>query len=87
MNLRTTKNHVYRTALHFTNHTISGGGTSRFLKAFDEEYDDDGAKGGNLKRGFLTICEIPHIGKFDRLDELIKELTQTLALLRGAVIE
>jgi hypothetical protein len=39
----------------FTNHTISGGGASRFLRAFEEEYEDeDGVKGGDLKTGFLV---------------------------------
>jgi hypothetical protein len=72
------------TALRFTNHTISGGGTSRFLRAFDEEYEDDeGVKGGDLKRGFLATREIPRAVKFDRLpqlDKLIRELTETFAV-------
>ena len=38
------------TALRFTDHTISGGSTSRFLRYFDEEYEDEGVKGGDLKR-------------------------------------
>ena len=29
------------TALRFTNHTISRSGTTRFLRAFDEEYEDE----------------------------------------------
>jgi len=38
-------------ALRFTDHTISGGSTSRFLRAFDEEYEDEeGVKGGDLKK-------------------------------------
>ncbi|KAF8224713.1 hypothetical protein L208DRAFT_1409789, partial [Tricholoma matsutake] len=42
------------TALHFTKHTISGGGSNRFLRAFDEEYETaDGVKGGDLKKSFL----------------------------------
>jgi hypothetical protein len=72
------------TALRFTNHTISGGGTSRFLRAFDEEYEDDeGVKGGDLKRGFLATREIPRAVKFDRrpqLDKLIRELTEAFAV-------
>jgi hypothetical protein len=49
-------------ALRFTDHTISGGGTSRFLSAFDEEYEDDeGVKGGDLQRGFLATREIPRL--------------------------
>jgi hypothetical protein len=72
------------TALRFTNHTISGGGTSRFLRAFDEEYEDEeGVKGGDLKRGFLATREIPRVVKFDRrpqLDALIEELTETFAV-------
>src|ERR1700727_3821148 len=72
------------TALRFTNHTISGGGTSRFLRAFDEEYEDeDGVKGGDLKKGFLLGREIPRVVKFDRrphLDKLIDELTETFAV-------
>jgi hypothetical protein len=75
------------TALRFTNHTISGGGTSRFLRAFDEEYEDEeGVKGGDLKRGFLATREIPRLVKFDhrpQLDALIRELTEAL---RGAAI-
>jgi hypothetical protein len=71
------------TALRFTNHTISGGGTSRFLRAFDEEYEDEeGVKGGDLKRGFLATREIPRVVKFDRLphlDALIRQLTETFA--------
>jgi hypothetical protein len=69
--------------LHFTDHTISVGGTSRFLRAFYEEYKNKGVKGGDLKRGFLATCEMPHVVKFDRrpqLDALIKEPTQTLAV-------
>jgi hypothetical protein len=71
------------TALRFTNHTISGGGTSRFLRAFDEEYEDEGVKGGDLKRGFLATREIPRMVKFDRrpqLDKLIRELTEAFAV-------
>ena len=72
------------TALRFTNHTISGGGTSRFLRAFDEEYEDeDGVKGGDLKRGFLATREIPRVVKFDRrpqLDALVRELTEAFAV-------
>src|SRR6202050_5681665 len=72
------------TALRFTNHTVSVGGTSRFLRAFDEEYEDqDGVKGGDLKRGFLATREIPRVVKFDRrpqLDALIEELTETFAI-------
>src|SRR5882762_2525073 len=72
------------TALRFTNHTISGSGTSRFLRAFDEEYEDEeGVRGGDLKKGFLLDRDIPRVVKFDHqphLDALIKELTQTLAV-------
>ena len=71
-------------ALRFTNHTISGSGTSRFLRAFDEEYkDEEGVKGGDLKRGFLETCEIPRVVKFDdrpHLDKLIEELTEAFAI-------
>ena len=66
-------------ALRFTNHTISGGGTSKFLRAFDEEFEDEGgAKGGDLKNGFLLGRDIPCVVKFDRrpLDVLIRELTE-----------
>jgi hypothetical protein len=42
------------TALRFTNHTIFGGGTSTFLRAFDEVYEDEeDVKGRYLKKGFL----------------------------------
>jgi hypothetical protein len=71
------------TALHFTAHTISGGGTNRFLRAFDEEYEDEGVRGGNLKRGFLATREIPCVVKFDRrpqLDALVRELTETFSV-------
>jgi hypothetical protein len=45
-------------ASRFTNHTISGGGASRFLRAFDEEYGDgDGIKGGDLKRDFSSLAK------------------------------
>src|SRR6201986_2612132 len=51
------------TALRFTKHTISGGGSSRFLRAFDEEYkDEDGVKGGDLKKGFLLGQDIIYHG-------------------------
>jgi hypothetical protein len=47
-----------------------------FLRAFDEEYEDqEGVKGGDLKRGFLATHEIPCVVKFDRrphLDKLIR---------------
>src|ERR1700689_2914639 len=72
------------TALRFTNHTVSVGGTSRFLRAFVEEYEDeDGVKGGDLKRGFLATREIPRVVKFDRrqqLDALVRELTEAFAV-------
>jgi len=72
------------TALRFANHTISGGGTSRFLRAFDEEYEEEeGVKGGDLKRGFLATREIPRVVKFDHLphlDKLIRELTEAFAV-------
>jgi hypothetical protein len=55
-----------------------------FLRAFDEEYEDEeGVKGGDLKRGFLATREIPRVVKFDRrpeLDALIEELTETFAV-------
>jgi len=72
------------TALRFTNHTISGGGTSRFLRAFDEEYEDEeGVKGGDLKKGFLLGRDIPRVVKFDcrpHLDKLIEELTEAFSV-------
>jgi hypothetical protein len=72
------------TALRFTNHTISGSGTTRFLRAFDEEYEDEeGVRGGDLKKGFLLGRDIPRVVKFDRrpqLDALIEELTEALAV-------
>src|SRR5882762_43816 len=72
------------TALRFTNHTISGSGTSRFLRAFDEEYEDEeGVRGGDLKKGFLLGRDIPRVVKFDRrpqLDALIRELTEAFAV-------
>ena len=65
------------TALRFTQHTCSEGDSSMFLRAFDEEYEDEeGVKGGDLKRGFLATREIPRVVKFDRrpqLDALIEE--------------
>jgi hypothetical protein len=72
------------TALHFTNHTISGSGTTRFFRAFDEEYEDEeGVRGGDLKKGFLLGRDIPRVFKFDRrpqLDALIEELTETFTV-------
>jgi hypothetical protein len=71
------------TALRFTNHTISGGGTSRFLRAFNEAYEDEGVKGGDLKKGFLLGRDIPRVVKFDRrphLDKFIEELTEACAV-------
>ena len=72
------------TALRFTQHTCSEGDSSMFLRAFDEEYEDqEGVKGGDLKRGFLATREIPRVVKFDRrpqLDALIEELTETFAV-------
>jgi len=72
------------TALRFTNHTISGSGTSRFLRAFDEEYEDEeGVRGGDLKKGFLLGRDIPRVVKFDHrphLDKLIRELTEAFAV-------
>jgi hypothetical protein len=66
--------------LCLTKHTISGGGTNRFLRAFDEAYEDEeDVKGGDLKRGFLATREIPHVVKFNHrphLDKLIEELTE-----------
>ena len=54
------------TALCFTNHTISGDSTSRFLRAFDEEYkDEEGVKAGDLKKGFLLGCDILCVVKFN----------------------
>jgi hypothetical protein len=39
------------TALRFTKHTCSEGDSSMFLRAFDDEYEDqEGVKGGDLKR-------------------------------------
>ena len=72
------------TALRFTNHTISGSGTSRFLRAFDEQYEDEeGVRGGDLKKGFLLGRDIPHVVKFDgrpQLGALIEELTEAFAV-------
>ena len=72
------------TALRFTKHIISGSSSSRFLRAFDEEYEDgDGVKGGDLKKGFLLGRDISRAIKFDRrphLDALIDELTETFAV-------
>lgn len=72
------------TASRFTKYTISGGGSNRFFSAFDEEYEDeDGVKGGDLKKGFLLGCDIPRMVKFDRcpsLDTLIEELTEAFAV-------
>jgi hypothetical protein len=72
------------TALRFTNHTISGSGTTRFLGAFDEEYEDEeGVRGGDLKKGFLLGLDIPRVVKFDcrpQLNVLIEELTEVFAV-------
>ena len=72
------------TALRFTQYTCSEGDSSMFLRVFDEEYEDqEGVKGGDLKRGFLATREIPRVVKFDRrpqLDALVEELTETFAV-------
>jgi hypothetical protein len=72
------------TALRLTNHTISNGRSSDFLRTFDEEYqNEDGVKGGELKMGFLVSRKIPRMVKFDRrprLDKLIEELTEACAV-------
>jgi hypothetical protein len=71
-------------ALRFSKHTGSGGGSKRFLRAFDEEYEDeDGVKGGDLKKGFLLGCNISRVVKVDccpHLDKLIEELTKVCAV-------
>jgi hypothetical protein len=54
-----------------------------FLRAFYEEYEDEGVKGGDLKREFLVIREIPRVVKFDcrpQLDALVEELTEAFAV-------
>jgi hypothetical protein len=70
--------------LRFTKHIITGSSSSRFLRAFDEEYEnEDGVKGGDLKKGFLLGHDIPRTIKFDHrlyLDKLIDELTETFAV-------
>jgi hypothetical protein len=72
------------TALRFTKHTNSEGNSKRFLRAFDEAYEDeDGVKGSDLKKGFLLGRDIPRAIKFDsrpQLDALIKELTEAFAV-------
>ena len=73
------------TALRFTKHTISGGGSSRFLRAFDEEYEDeDGVQSEETSRGDSFVSrEIPRMIKFDgrpQLDALIEELTEAFAV-------
>ena len=46
------------TALRFTKHTCSEGDSNMFLRAFDEEeYEDEGVKGGDLKRGFSQLVK------------------------------
>ena len=71
-------------ALRFTNHTIYKGHSIDFLRAFDEEYEnEDGVKGGNLKKGSLLGRDIPLRVKFDhrpQLDALIEELTEVFAV-------
>jgi len=52
-------------ALRYTNHPCLEGYSSMFLRAFDEYEDKEGAKGGDLKRGFLATCEIPCMVKFN----------------------
>jgi hypothetical protein len=64
-------------ASHFTNRTISGGSTNRFLRAFDEYEDEEDVK-GDPKKGFLLGRDIP-MAKFDcrtHLDKLIAEPTE-----------
>jgi hypothetical protein len=60
-------------ALRFTNHTISGGSTNGFLRAFDEYKNEEDVK-GDSKKGFLLGRDIP-MAKFDcqtHLDKLIE---------------
>ncbi|KIL56590.1 hypothetical protein M378DRAFT_16984 [Amanita muscaria Koide BX008] len=74
-------------SFRFTKHIISGSSSSRFLRAFDEEYEDeDGVKGGDLKKGFLLGRDIPRVVKFNsrpQLDALIGELTDTFQSCRS----
>jgi hypothetical protein len=78
------------TVLRFTKHTISRGGSKRFLRAFDEVYEDeDGVKGGELKKAFLLPVgrDIPRTVKFDglpQLDALIRAHRSIRCSLRGA---
>ena len=70
-------------SLHLANRTISKG-ESDFLRAFNEEYEnEDGVKGGDLKKGFLVTREIPRLVKIDRqphLDKLLRELTEEFSV-------
>jgi len=72
------------TVLCLTKRTISKGCLSDFLWAFDKEYEnEDGVKGGALKKGFLLGHKIPCMVKFDccpHLDKLIGELTKAFSV-------
>jgi hypothetical protein len=73
------------TALRFTKHAISNNGTvMKFLRAFDEAYDDgNGVQGGGLKMKSLLSRDISEEVKFkDRpqLDRLVEKLTETFAV-------
>ena len=72
------------TALRLTNHTISKGRSSDFLRPFDKEYEnEDSVRGGELKTGFPVSRKIPRLVKFDHrphLDKLIEELTEVFAV-------
>ena len=69
------------TALCFTNRTISGGGSSLFIRAFDEQYKyEDGIKGKDLKREFFATPsrKIPRVAEFNhcaQLDALVETFT------------
>ena len=72
------------TALRFSKHTCLEDDLSKFMRAFDEEYETaGGVRGGVIKTAFLLGRDIPRTVKFDRrpqLDALIKELTNTFAV-------
>ena len=66
-------------ALSFTDHTISGGSTSRFLRYFDEEYEDEGVKGGDLKRDSSQLVIYPVWSSSMVVPSWIRELTEAFA--------
>jgi hypothetical protein len=83
-NSRTTEDHVFMSSPGWPCVSHFWKQFKQIPQSFDEEYEDeDGVKGGDLKKGFLLGRDIPRVVKFDsrpHLDALIDELTETFAV-------